>query len=264
MTGTNPWPSVTALAMAGIRSVVKSKLVWFALAFSAVHIGIRIAVVVFAALIGGPFLEQFYDAAFFRDTIMLQVLPMTVVLAMVGARITAQDRMMGGLEFILSKGIPAWGYAAGRALAPFIAVVATVLVPVALFVGLLPLLVEDLPSDAARLGWGALGMGTLFAVVFGPLAAGIGTLVRNPRRATAVWLVAVWLTVPLAAFADEFGADWWWAISPIDTVQAVGETMLGLPFPAKDAYLWLAWVEVAALTLVPLVLLHLRTREVVK
>lgn len=253
--------SVAALSLSGLKGIWQSKLVWLALGFSAVHIGIRVGIVVFVSLFVPPAVPDILDPGFLAGMITLQAtLPVVIILGTVGARVTARDRMMGGLEFLLSKALPPWGYVLGRALTPLAAAAALIFLPTVLTALLLWGMIDPLPPGTGDLLWGAVGMSAVVTLAIGPLAAGLGTLVDNPRSATGLWLVLVWATLPLSAFLNGVGVDWWWTISPIIVSTEIGETLVGRGFPG--AHEWMGWAEVTGLVLAPLALLWYRTREV--
>lgn len=252
-----------ALADSGLRKITQSKITWIALAASAIHIAIRVAIITFLGIFDPEAITFLFNAGFFVSTIALQALPFIVVGAVVGAGVTARDRMMGGLEFLLSKALPPWGYVVGRIAPPTVAALALLALPILIMNVLLMALVRDPPSDAATIMWGSFGIAVLFSLTLGPLAAGLGTLTENPRRAVALWLGVVWLTMFLAPFANEMGVDWWWAFSPVMTLQSIGGTFIDLPFPSTTG-LWFAWTLAALFVVLPAAALWYRTREVVR
>ena len=256
-----PFGAVIALAQSGLGGVWKSKLIWLAVGFSAVHIGVRATIITVVALFAPDNVDFVLNARFMRDTIMLQAtVPAVIVLGTVGSRVAARDRMMGGLEFLLSKPLPRWGYAAGRALTPLLAATLLLFLPAVLLAVLMWLLIPDLPAGAGELLWGQVAMAGVFTLGMGPLAAGVGTLVDNPRSATGLWLALVWATIPLSGIADQLEVDWWWTFAPIVLLHVTARTLVDLPFPGPEVA-W-GWLGVALLIALPLWALHHRTKEV--
>ena len=255
--------ATVALAESGLRTLLRSKLVWLALAASAVHIAIRVAMIAFLAFFAPEELPFLFNAEFYISTIVLQAIPFIVVGAVVGAGVTARDRMMGGLEYLLSKALPPWGYVLGRLAPPTAAALALFALPILIMNLLLIALVSPLPTDANRIMWGTFAFGLLASFTLGPLSAGLGTLTENPRRAIALWLGVVWLSSLTGPFADEMGVDWWWAFSPLLTVEELGRTFAGARFGSLDGE-WFAWVLCILFALLPMAALWYRTREVVR
>lgn len=256
-----PWRPTLALSLSSLQGVWRSKLVMLALVFSVVHVAIRAAIIVGVTLLAPGQVATFLEPGFLSGMIALQAtLPAVVVLGAVGTRTTTRDRLMGGLEFLLSKSLTRWGYVAARSLGPLVAAFLLILLPAVLLAVTMVALVSPLPAGTAGDLWGSLGMAAVVSVAMGPLAAGLGSLVEDLRSATGLWLAVAWATLPLAEFLEIAGVSWAWAVAPIRVATATGGTLMDLGFPG-DHVGW-GWLAVAALIVVPLGLLYHRTREV--
>lgn len=255
------WRPVMALSLSSLNGVWRSKLVMLALVFSVVHVAIRAAIVVGVAFLAPGQVQAFLTPGFLRDMIFLQAsLPAVIVLGAVGTRTTTRDRLMGGLEFLLSKSLTRWGYVAARSIGPLVAAAILILLPAILMALTIVALVSPLPAGTPGDLWGSIGMAAVVSVALGPLAAGLGSLVEDLRSATGLWLAVAWATLPLSGFLDAAGVEWAWAVAPIQVADDTAGTLLGLPFPGDQVLL--GWLAVAALVILPLGLLYHRTREV--
>lgn len=255
--------SVWALTLSGFTGVYRSIIMWLTLAGAAIIVAVAVTMIVIISLFEPRSVIIFFNGEFFATILgLLTGLPLVVVLATVGARVTSRDRMLGGLEFILSKPVPPWGYVLARTAAPILAATVIVFLPALMMVVLIFALVDPIPQGGTGILFGVLGYALLYTIGVGPLAAAIGSLVSNPRFATAAWLAVAWVTTPLVGIAEEMGADWWWAFNPIFSLGSLGATFMGVPFVGDSV--GAAWFVALLYVLVPVVVLRWRIQEVVR
>jgi hypothetical protein len=186
-----------------------------------------------------------------------------IVVAIVGTRTLARDRVMGGLEFILSKSIPPWGYVAARTAAPVGVALILLFLPMLSFTLLIEATVDDLPNASRRLLWGAVAAAAVTSLLLGVLGAGLGSVMSQPRRAVVLWLLVAWAPLPLYPLARYgFEADWWWLVGPLALARATTGTFVREEFPGDVA--WLGWLTVAIVVALSLLIVRWRVREVVR
>ncbi|MBW3582276.1 MAG: hypothetical protein KY455_04160 [Euryarchaeota archaeon] len=255
--------SIWALTLSGFAGVFRSIVMWLTLAAAGIIVAVSVTTIVIVSMFDPDEVGFFFNGEFFATVLgILTGLPLVVVLATVGARVTSRDRMLGGLEFILSKPVPPWGYVLARTATPLLAATVIVFLPAFVMVALLSVLVDPIPAGGTGALFGALGYALLYTVGLAPLAVAVGSLVSNPRFATAAWLAVAWVTTPLVGIAEEMGADWWWAFNPIVSLGSLGATFMGVPFVGDSV--GAAWLVAVLYFVVPLVVLRLRIQEVVR
>ncbi len=261
--------SIWALTRSGFAGIFRNVFFWVAIGYSVLVVGIATAIIYVISQVGpedpaayAESIRSFLDRGFLQDVIGWQVVAVIIVVAIVGTRTVSRDRMLGGLEFILSKTIPPWGYIASRVLTPVLASLLLLFVPILVMVMLMFMLVDPMPSDRVPLLWGAVGSALVVSLVLGVLAAAVGAIVASPRKAVVIWLLVVVATMPLAAIADEFGADWYWFVGPMPLLNATTFTFMGTAFPGRHVIQ--GWGALAILVVASLGLMRWRIREVVR
>lgn len=261
--------SIWALTRSGFAGIFRNVFFWIAIGYSVLVVGIATAIIYVVSTIGpedpesyAESIRTFLDGGFLEGVIGWQVIAVIIVVAIVGTRTVSRDRMLGGLEFILSKTIPPWGYIASRVLTPVLASLLLLFVPILLMVTLMFMLVDPMPSDRVPLLWGAVGSALVISLVLGILASAVGAIVASPRKAVVIWILIVVATMPLAAIANEFGAEWYWFVGPMPLLNATTFTFMDSTFPGQ--HVMQGWAALAILVVACLGLMRWRIREVVR
>lgn len=261
--------SIWALTRSGFAGMFRNVFFWLALGYSAVVVGIFTTIVFVMGLVaaGDPgeqesFIRTILTENFMHTLVRIQIIAVIVVVAIVGTRTVSRDRLLGGLEFILSKAVPPWGYIASRTLTPTLAALTLLFLPVLLMVVLTILLVEAVPGDLMPLLWGTVFAALVISIVVGVLGAAVGSLVSAPRKAIVIWLLVMFATMPLGAFARAIGADWHWLVGPVPLLYATAFTLMGTPFPGNHVIQ--GWALVVGIVIACFIIMWWRVREVVR
>lgn len=230
-----PWPIArTALALAWRKRSTKLGLALCVMSMGG-H-GLVMTTQVLAGRIMGPdaglqqrILEGIVGSVHgtLATFIGIQMLACSLLLAMVGAGLLAEDRRTGAMELYFSRPLRRRDYVVGKLLAAGLVPAATLLLP---FVLLWLLAVGTAPPMAGTPLWGLLLPGLLSAliatVVLTTTILGLSALGERGRTVGVIYVVGMVLLSSLGDALPQSGHGWGGYLSPLRNVQTLGDAAL--------------------------------------